>query len=108
MKSMIVIGGSVKSIFANMIHCTIIIEFTLYLPRWKLDPAYPNPFSPVHKARKFSAVFGTTSARSSITIRPQGFPPMDMSKYTFGLDLEGRTTKKVEEIQYYIKGEYKS
>ena len=31
---------------------------------WKVDPLYPNPFSPVHRARKFSAVLGTTSALS--------------------------------------------
>lgn len=31
---------------------------------WKILPLYPNPFSPVHKARKFSAVLGTTSLRS--------------------------------------------
>jgi hypothetical protein len=30
--------------------------------RWKEDPAYPKPFSPVQRARKFSAVFGTTSS----------------------------------------------
>ena len=27
----------------------------LGIMRWKLLPLYPNPFSPVHKARKFSA-----------------------------------------------------
>ena len=31
-----------------------------------------------------SAVFGTTSARSVISIRPAGLPPMDMSKKTTG------------------------
>ncbi len=30
----------------------------------------PIPFSPVQRARKFSAVLGTTSAKSSNTIRP--------------------------------------
>lgn len=30
----------------------------------------PVPFSPVHNARKFSAVLGTTSANSSKTMRP--------------------------------------
>merc|ERR1740115_84814 len=29
------------------------------ITRWNFDPLYPKPFSPVHKARKFSAVFGT-------------------------------------------------
>ena len=32
---------------------------------WKGDPAYPNPFSPVQRALKFSAVIGTTSAYNS-------------------------------------------
>lgn len=27
---------------------------------WKPDPSKPNPFSPVQRARKFSAVFGTS------------------------------------------------
>ena len=31
---------------------------------WKADPLNPKPFSPVHSARKFSQVFGTTSKRS--------------------------------------------
>lgn len=30
----------------------------------------PVPFSPVHNARKFSAVLGTTSANNSKTMRP--------------------------------------
>lgn len=41
------------------------------MTRWKVDPLKwsglpepPVPFSPVHRARKFSAVLGTTSARS--------------------------------------------
>ena len=34
---------------------------------------------------KFSAVFGTTSANSSILMRPWGAPPMDTSKNTTGL-----------------------
>lgn len=46
--------------------------------RYCSAPSKPNPFSPVHKHRKFSAVLGTTSLRSSITIRPiylQGIQP---------------------------------
>jgi hypothetical protein len=42
------------------------------------DPAAHH--SPVHKARKFSAVLGTTSARNSMMMRPAGLPPMVMSK----------------------------
>ena len=41
------------------------------------------PFSPVHNARKFSVVFGTTSSKSSNSIRP--FSPMQStSKNTLG------------------------
>jgi len=36
---------------------------------------------------KFSAVLGTTSALNSMTIRPAAFPPMVISKNTWGLDL---------------------
>jgi hypothetical protein len=43
----------------------------------------PNPGSPVQSCRKFSAVLGTISCRSSIMMRPAGLPPMVMSKYTF-------------------------
>jgi hypothetical protein len=38
----------------------------------------------VHKARKFSAVLGTTSRRSSMIMRPASFPPIVISKNTFG------------------------
>lgn len=33
-----------------------------------------------HHTRKFSAVFGTTSALSVISMRPEGAPPMVISK----------------------------
>lgn len=36
--------------------------------------------SPVHKARKFSAVFGTTSPKRPITILPTSSPPTSTSK----------------------------
>jgi hypothetical protein len=90
------------------------------MTRWKLDPLYPNPFSPakggpcyvslqgkailklislhnketvnfqqslipVQRARKFSAVCGTSSPYKPMTILPTFFPtgfPMLMSKYT--------------------------
>ena len=52
------------------------------MTRWKVEPLKcrglperPVPFSPVHRQRKFSAVLGTTSARSSITMRPSGVEP---------------------------------
>ena len=67
------------------------------MTRWKLEPLKwsglpegPVPFSPVHSARKFSAVLGTTSARSVISMRPAGWPPIVMSKYTTGFDLRAR------------------
>ena len=47
-------------------------------------PDLPTPFSPVQRQRKFSAVRGTTSDRSSISIRPLGCPPMATSKKTTG------------------------
>lgn len=44
---------------------------------------YQNlPFSPVHKARKFSAVLGTTSGLNSMVIRPIGCPSAVTSKNT--------------------------
>lgn len=39
-----------------------------------------------YKHRKFSAVLGTTSALSSISILPFGLPPMAISKKTTGLE----------------------
>jgi len=49
----------------------------LIIPRWNDDPLKcsgfpdkPMPFSPVQRARKFSAVLGTTLLNNSITIRP--------------------------------------
>lgn len=47
----------------------------------------PAPFSPVHRLRKFSAVFGVTSERSVISIRPHGASPMTTSKKTMGLPM---------------------
>src|SRR6516162_10663671 len=38
----------------------------------------------VHRARKFSAVLGTTSANSSMTMRPASLPLMVTSKNTLG------------------------
>jgi hypothetical protein len=32
------------------------------ITRWKAEPAYPKPFSPVARLRKLVAVFGTTSS----------------------------------------------
>lgn len=57
----------------------------------------PMPFSPVQRDRKFSAVLGTTSAKSSITILPSSSPPMLMSKYTLGFGIFGREEKRVKE-----------
>ena len=54
------------------------IKCMLYLLLWKMLPLKcrltsgdePWPFSPVHSARKFSAVLGTLSANSSKAMRP--------------------------------------
>jgi len=48
-------------------------------------PSWPNPFSPVHKQRKFSHVRGQSGAKSSISMRPTLFPAMLMSSQTCGL-----------------------
>ena len=45
----------------------------------------PRVNSPVHIRRKFSAVFGVSSENSSILMRPEGTPPIVMSKKTTGL-----------------------
>jgi hypothetical protein len=38
---------------------------------WKVEPRYPKPFSPVHKALKLATVLGTTSERSATSIVPK-------------------------------------
>jgi len=53
--------------------------------RWNEEPLYPNCFSPVQRALKFSAVLGTTSPRSSKMIRPAGWFAMVISKKTLVL-----------------------
>ena len=57
--------------------------------RWKAEPLKcsglpetPAPLSPVHSARKFSAVRGATPPHRSNTIRPASAPPIAMSKKT--------------------------
>lgn len=52
---------------------------------WKREFRYPNPFSPVHRSRKFSAVLGTMWAKSSIVILPRTCSSVAMSKNTRGL-----------------------
>lgn len=52
--------------------------------KWRFTPP-ALPFSPVHNARKFSAVFGVTSEKSSKVIRPTSFSPTFMSKNTYTL-----------------------
>lgn len=62
---------------------------------WKVDDLYDScfpltwlwPFSPVHRARKFSTVFGTSSPKSPITMRPEGSPPISISKKTLFVTL---------------------
>ena len=55
--------------------------------KWRILPDRPTPFSPVHKQRKFSAVKGMISARSSISMRPLEDPPILMSKNTTGFSV---------------------
>ena len=82
----------------------------LSMTLWKADPLYPNPFSPVQRALKFSAVFGTISFRRVISIRPEGLPPMVISKKHTGLDMLGTWLEKylgkilqlTNYIEYYI------
>lgn len=45
----------------------------------------PKPFSPVHRALKFSAVRGTTFENSSMVMRPKGSSLAETLKYTTGL-----------------------
>ena len=54
--------------------------------RWKTLPLYPNPFDPVASVRKFFAVFGTASSKSTNSIRPIFSPSIDISKKTFWLN----------------------
>ena len=43
---------------------TLTWHMKLGMTLWKEEPLNPKPFSPVQRARKFSEVLGTTSARS--------------------------------------------
>ena len=56
------------------------ILFTTNL--WKEDPLNPNPFSCVQSALKFSAVLGTTSARSQNRRGTNSSPSVKNQKYT--------------------------
>ena len=64
--------------------------------RWKIEPlkvsGFPDyllfPADPVQSWRKFSAVFGTISLKSSMTTLPALLPSMVMSKKTFGFEDE--------------------
>ena len=51
---------------------------------WNFEDLYPMPVSPVQRARKFSAVLGTTSAYSSKVMRPSALPAISISKNTDG------------------------
>lgn len=61
-----------QRIQSECVTCTLTI-------RWNLEPLYPcglplTLYSPVQNWRKFSAVRGTTSLKSSNVIRPNGSP----------------------------------
>lgn len=55
-------------------------ELIFLTTRWNFEPLYPSGLpprplvSPIQNCRKFSAVLGTTSGKSSILIRPRGSP----------------------------------
>ncbi len=59
------------------------------MTRWKGDPLYPNPFSPVHNALKFSAHIGVTSLYNSKMILPANFPAIFISKKQIGFPAFG-------------------
>lgn len=52
---------------------------------WKIESRSPNPFSPVQRARKFSAVLGTIWEKSSIVMVPSGWPSAATVRNTCGL-----------------------
>merc|ERR1712147_403885 len=54
----------------------------LGITRWKVELLKLYPFSPVHRARKFSEVLGTTSLLNSMMTFPTGAPSAVMSKKT--------------------------
>ena len=57
-------------------------------------PDVPTPFSPVHSARKFSAVLGTVPPYSPSESLPAGSPPMDTSKNTLVVVSAIRTSER--------------
>jgi lipoyl synthase len=63
------------------------IRWNLLPLKCKGFPLFPTPFSPVQRARKFSAVFGATSARRRNSIRFGALLPMATSKKTVGLGI---------------------
>ena len=55
---------------------------------WKIDPLkakgfpdFPTPFSPVHKALKFSEVLGTTFPNNPIIISCVSYPSISILNY---------------------------
>jgi len=49
----------------------------------KVDPEEDTPFSPVHKARKFSTVFGTVFPKSPKITSPLTSPSIEMVNATY-------------------------
>ena len=56
-----------------------------FLTRWKMLPAYPNPFSPVDSCTKFFTVTGTVCPNKPNSILPTASPPIATSKYTMSV-----------------------
>ena len=79
----------VWSSFSRYNHDVCIVTLTWQIKsgttRWKMEFLKPKPFSPVHNALKFSAVWGTIFENNSMIIRPRGSPSAQTSKNTTGL-----------------------
>ncbi|EEQ45669.1 conserved hypothetical protein [Candida albicans WO-1] len=67
--------------------------------RWKIDPLYPTPFSPVHKTRKFSAVIGVTSSYNSKVIGGCFSPLIEVLKKTLVPQALGVVEKNLADLK---------
>ena len=78
-----------------------IINFGIIL--WKIDPVndsglplIPFPFSPVHRALKFSAVFGVTSPNNPISTLPIATLSADRSNFTVCVTFSDSRPQKID------------
>lgn len=56
------------------------------MTRWKTEAFSPKPFSPVQRALKFSAVFGTMWEKSSMVMEPSGWSSAATWRNTRGFE----------------------